>query len=134
MADLWRGLDRGRTGKKGRHAAHGSRSRIQVFRFLFGASISSSCLVGGKNWLGGIPGSPAWGFLAASKEQCDGFSEGRLVRSMDRPVRPTEAPTNGHSMYAMYAYIDPPGTTPTDRYICQSHGVFGMSINDCIVN
>ena len=31
-----------------------------------------------------------------------------------------------HSMYGIYAYIDPPGTTPTDRHICQSHGVYGL--------
>ena len=30
-----------------------------------------------------------------------------------------------HSMYAIYAYIDPPGTTPIDRHTWQSHGVSG---------
>ena len=28
-------------------------------------------------------------------------------------------------MYGIYGYIDPPGTTPTDRHIWQSHGVYG---------
>ena len=27
-----------------------------------------------------------------------------------------------HSMYGIYPYIDPPGTTPTDPHIWQSHG------------
>ena len=30
-----------------------------------------------------------------------------------------------HSMYGIYAYIDPK-TTPTDRHIWQSHGVSGI--------
>ena len=30
-----------------------------------------------------------------------------------------------HSMCAIYAYIDPQSTTPTDRHIWQSHGVSG---------
>ena len=29
---------------------------------------------------------------------------------------------------AIYAYTDPPGTTPTDRHIWQSHGVSGIGL------
>ena len=49
------------------------------------------------------------------------------------PGLPQNASIPRHSMYAIYAYIDPPGTTPTDRHIFHTWSVwdivcFGFSL------
>ena len=52
----------------------------------------------------------------------------RIRRTLETSDVLGQKPIPRHSMYSIYAPIDPPGTTPTDRSICQSHGVSGICV------